>query len=256
MEIKSFLQLVETIAPLDEQAHWDCSGLLVNSTKTSVAKVGLALEPNLATVKQAINLGCDLLLTHHPLGLSPRFPTQKDSYFYVLQKLLQADMFLYAAHTSLDVNSNGPVSWLARELGLKNLQIIEETGHGFGFGLIGDLIEPWTGKNFISHLKTILNLDRLRCVGREVATVLRVAYCPGAGGDLAKQAFTLGADVFITGDLKYHQAVDLEEFGFIIDVGHFILEEKMMFYFYKLLEEQTKEIEFVFIAGRDPFFYT
>jgi len=255
MEYKSFLQLIEAIAPLDQQASWDRSGLLVSSTKNDISKVGLALEPSLSTVIQAIDLGCDLLLTHHPLGLTPRFPAQKDNYFYVLQKLLQADMFLYSAHTSLDVNVKGPVGWFARELELNHVQIIEEVSPGFGFGLIGDLSELCTGKSFIARLKTILNLDLLRCVGRIPANIQRVGYCPGSGGELTKQAFALGADVFITGDVKYHQAVEVETLGLIVDVGHFVLEEKMMFDFYQLLTQQVKTIEFVFIQGKEPFFY-
>ena len=84
-------------------------------------------------------------------------------------------------------------------------------------------------------------------------TVSRVAYCTGSGGSLVEAAANSGADVFVTGDMKYHQALNAPLS--VIDVGHFILEEEMMRRFAQALAEdpQLQGMELLFFAGQDPF---
>lgn len=97
----------------------------------------------------------------------------------------------------------------------------------YGFGCMGTLPGPLDWDEFSACL-TALGLPLSRMVGQVPETVTRVAYCPGSGADLGPAAFAKGADVYLTGDLKYHQAQAVQDLGLTIDVGHFCLEETMM----------------------------
>ncbi|KUJ96814.1 MAG: Uncharacterized protein XD41_0174 [Desulfonauticus sp. 38_4375] len=325
MLVDELIEIIEEVAPLDLALGWDQSGVLVASPLREIKKIALALDPTFKTLNKALELGVDFLLTHHPLALKPRFPNKIDGYYHLLQGLLEAKMWLYAAHTSLDANIKGPVGWLASSLGLTNIASLQpgkseqiwrihfspplplkragflkelkgvlassedERGVHYldiyapardfvleqinlwedfkglvslyplsskekgGLGLIGDLPLPFSPAEFLNRLKDILEITCLREVGGLPRVVERVAYCPGSGADLGFSAFKQGADVYITGDVKYHQAQELAERGWVLDVGHFILEEKMMFSFYNYLKQKLDGVEVFFIEGEDPF---
>ncbi|SDN21420.1 dinuclear metal center protein, YbgI/SA1388 family [Desulfonauticus submarinus] len=260
MDVWELIDIIEKYAPLNFAASWDKSGLLVLGEKEDIQKVAISLEPSLSAVNKALDWGANFLLTHHPLALHPEFPNKKNEYFYVLKKVLSSGMFLYSAHTSLDANSKGPVSWFAKELGLQNLRVIDsfldvdEKGT-VGFGLRGEFSARIKTVDFIHKVKSILGIDILRAIGKAPSNIKHVAYCPGSGASLAEKAFKLGVDVFITGDFKYHEALEVGFQGFVLDVGHFILEEMMMQYFYKDIAKNIKEVDFIFIQSKDPFCY-
>ncbi|MFN2268526.1 MAG: Nif3-like dinuclear metal center hexameric protein, partial [Desulfonatronovibrio sp.] len=122
-----------------------------------------------------------------------------------------------------------------------------------GLGFTGRLSQSMPFETFLSKLKDILGIAHISMVGEPSDMIQNVACCPGSGGDMASKAFNMGADIYITGDLKYHQAQDLALKGAVLDVGHFILEEKMMFEWYNELKQSLKEIELIFIEGKSPF---
>ncbi len=323
MQLTDFINVIQEDAPLDLALDWDKSGIQVAAEKKDINTVGIGLDPSLETVEQAINLNCDFLLCHHPLCLRPRMPDKIDSFHRILSLLLRNDIWLYSAHTSLDVNPRGPAGWLARELHLENCRTIlptrtvqsetlsfdpplhvdrhelpmaseimeivhaqkkilrvvvprgisdsflakleEEIGffpferrpgpgyeQVFGLGLMGSWKKKITFFEFMKKLEHILDLERVICAGKQPEYVQKVAYCPGSGGELGAKAFGMGADIFISGDLKYHQAQELEALGFTLDVGHFILEEKMMLNWCEQLNRKTAGVSYYFIKGRTP----
>lgn len=127
-------------------------------------------------------------------------------------------------------------------------------GREFGFGCIGNLPRTMSWKEFTALLSTHID-PAPRRVGTTPDKVERVAYCPGSGADLAARAFALGAQVFLTGDLKFHQAQAVQELGLTLDVGHFCLEETMMRVWSEELAEDLAAfgMRVIFLPGRDPF---
>lgn len=125
----------------------------------------------------------------------------------------------------------------------------------FGFGCIGILPTPMTWPEFSDQLSRRLQTS-WRAVGKLPDRISSVAYCPGSGADLAHVAFAHGADVYLTGDLKYHQAQSLQDRGLTLDVGHFCLEESMMRVWCEDLAHELAQdnIRVMFLPGRDPFF--
>ena len=125
MHIAEIISIIEQMAPLQGAASWDKSGLQVACRHTEVRRLAVALDPVPATIERALDEGADFILTHHPL--SPHLPNRLDNYHTVLSLLFRADAGLYAAHTSLDVQPDGPVGWLARHLCLRHPVLLEES---------------------------------------------------------------------------------------------------------------------------------
>ena len=323
MQLDDFVSTIEKDAPPGQALEWDRSGIQVASVRSHIQTVGMCLDPLPENISLALEKKCDFILCHHPLSITPRLPDKIDSFHNTLRLLFQADTALYSAHTSLDVNSCGPVSWLLHEMGLKNPRIIMPTGRVhlerlrftppvelsrkekallthveqleedkgclsqvllrseladrfleilesdsgpvhcqrrycagddmlFGLGLLGSWGEKISFSSFVDMLQDILGMENFVCIGQRPEYVQKVAYCPGSGGDLASRAFDMGADVFLTGDIKYHQALDIHDSGFALDVGHFILEEKMMYAWYQVLRRTVPGVDFHFIKGTAP----
>lgn len=124
----------------------------------------------------------------------------------------------------------------------------------FGFGCIGTLPRAMGWEEFSALLLPLLS-GSPRPVGTTPDYVETVAYCPGSGADLAYRAFARGADIYLTGDLKYHQAQAVESVGLTLDVGHFCLEERMMRVWSEELAQDLAPagIRVIFLPGHDPF---
>lgn len=120
-----------------------------------------------------------------------------------------------------------------------------------GFGEVGDLPETMEWNDFLSKLDKLVQRDALLISGPQPKTVNRVAYCGGSGSTLIGKAAKAGADVFITGDMKYHPAVETPIC--VIDAGHFSLEEEMMRRFAAELIEELDGTDVRFFDGEDPF---
>ncbi|TYO98506.1 dinuclear metal center YbgI/SA1388 family protein [Geothermobacter ehrlichii] len=138
-------------------------------------------------------------------------------------------------------------------LPLKNLRT------DIGLGRIGELAEPVSLADFARQLKDCLQLDHLRLVGDPARKVARVAVCGGSGAFLLHQAHRQGADVLVTGDVKYHEAREAEQLGIaLIDAGHFgtekIAVEGLAAALCAAAEEKKWPIEFLALTDEtDPF---
>jgi dinuclear metal center YbgI/SA1388 family protein len=127
-------------------------------------------------------------------------------------------------------------------------------GREYGFGCIGNLAQPLNWPELSARLSTLVGTPQ-RLVGPMPDAIKTVAYCPGSGADLGPAAFARGADIYLTGDLKYHQAQAVQDLGLTLDVGHFCLEETMMRIWSESLTQELSPagVRVVFLPGRDPF---
>lgn len=256
MFFDELVKKIEETAPLRNAAAWDKSGLQVASTKSEIQTLAVCLDPTPASVTKALAVGADCILSHHPLTLSPSLPSRLDDYHHVLRLLLGRDVALYAAHTSLDTNPAGPVGWLADELHLSETHVLEPLSEGdarsqFGYGLVGNLSSALAWADFLVLLKPFVDLDMASVCGEIPSRVRRVAYCTGSGASLYKFAQDALADVYITGDIKYHAA--LVATRAILDVGHHVLEEEMMRRMALCLQQNNFDLKVVFIPSSSPF---
>lgn len=257
------LVLFEELAPTAFAAPWDNSGLQVASDREDVHHIAIALDPSPESVQKALSAGADFIFTHHPLKLSPSYPNKLDAYHKVLSLLFTHNVPLYSAHTNLD--SIKVARWLADELSLIDRAIIEpvgclHSGEEAGIGVVGSLTESLDCVKFIEIIqKFIPHTYPFSCVGTLPKMIKRIGICPGSGSSLMDGAQRLGAEVFITGDIKYHSALDATQMLHytnplcLIDVGHFSLEEEMMRRFSLILSKKLKDVCITFIPANDPF---
>ena len=227
------------------------------SYNNSVHILAICLDPSPPAIRRAIQLEAQLLITHHPLLITPRLPAALDNFHEALALLFKADMALYAAHTSLDVVMDGPAGWLAQELDLHDLRVLEpcprQTSPLQGFGCVGTLSEPLCLDDLLARLARHISLDVASLSGLPVERLRplkRIAYCPGSGSSLVQAAARAGADLFITGDVKYHSALDAPVA--LLDVGHYSLEEEMTRRFALLLRERLKGVHVHFVSSTNP----
>ena len=274
MQQHKLIAILEEAAPPEFAAEWDKSGIQVASARPEIAHLAVSLDPTPDAVAEAAAAGADMLLTHHPLTLRPRYPDALDIYQRTLSLLFSHDMPLYAAHTTLDANPDGPAAWLPDELGLSGRRFLEVTGvarradgteRTGGFGCVGDLPAPLSLPELARKLTALLPLERAnavaRLIGEAPAAIRRVAVCTGSGASLMDEARASGADLYITGDVKYHDALDLVSRNrlpsgaafAVLDVGHFILEEEMTRRLVLVLARRLPDVRVSFLPRRDPF---
>ncbi|MDR1359488.1 MAG: Nif3-like dinuclear metal center hexameric protein [Deltaproteobacteria bacterium] len=251
------IAVIENMAPPAAAAAWDVSGVQVASRRDRITRLAVMLDPAPRALAAAAADGAEFILAHHPLSLHPRFPNSVDAYTDILALLLGEGIWLYSAHTSLDGNPDGPVRWLAEDLALTDVRLLEPAAQGgYGFGFVGLLPGPLTYEDFCARLGEIPGLSRWAACGARPPVVRLVACCPGSGSELIPLARSMGADVFISGDLKYHPALEAsEQLPRVLDVGHFCLEEEMMSRFAARLQEALP-LPVTFYPGRNPFIYS
>ena len=275
------IALIEDAAPLEFAAEWDKSGIQVATDRDDITHLAVCLDPSPQMVEQAVEIGAEMLLTHHPLTLSARFPDKLDLYNRTLALLFRANLTLYSAHTSLDANPAGPAAWLPESLNLQNRDFLELTGQRLGhepvqggLGCVGDLSSPLPLAEIVKILADTLSaglcMDNLnpcfRLNGQTPPLIRRVAVCTGSGGSLLAAARNANAELFITGDMKYHDALDLisenlapktyrrgADFFAVLDVGHFSMEEEMCRRLALLLQQTAPGLTVTFLPSREPF---
>ena len=270
------ITIIEKTAPLSLMAEWDRSGVQVASPRKEISHLAVCLDPLPEQMTAALDAGADMVLTHHPLVMRPEWTNRLNGYTDVLRTLYRHDVPLYSCHTSLDANPFGPSAWLPDELGLTERVILEKTGiftapdgseaEG-GFGLSGTLPEPMELSELCRRISRFLPLERMcgvaRLIGDPKRIIRRVAVCTGSGSSLLEDAARAGADLYITGDMKYHDALALysrqngNSSNFcpmsLLDIGHFSLEEEMMRRFALQLDSELDGVTVTFLPGRDPF---
>lgn len=343
MNIASVTSYLEEIAPLSYQESYDNAGLIVGNKKTEVQGILISLDVTEAVVDEAILLGANLIVAHHPVVFSGIKKFNGSNYVErTIIKAIKHDIAIYAAHTNLDsVIFNGVNSMICKRLGLKNTRILEpvqrkllklvvfvpethaenvrsvmfKNGAGqigaydscsfnlsgtgtfkagentspfvgkkhelhqeaeirielivpphklsavlaamklehpyeevaydvyqieneweqVGAGMIGELDQEMDEIEFLKMVKTQINTSCVKYTNLRNKPVKKVAVCGGSGSFLLKRAIRANADVFITGDIKYHQFFDAEDKLIIADVGHFESEQYTKDLFYELL---------------------
>lgn len=203
-------------------AGWDASGLVCGRAAAPVRHVHFAVDALAATADEAVEHGAGLLITHHPLLLrGAQFIPDTDYKGHVLHTLIEGQCGLLGAHTNADAAIAGVNEALCDALNLTDRTALaepqtQELGgeeHPVGTGRVGTLPEPLTLRALSERLADALpaTAGGLRIAGRPEQRVSRVALCGGAGDSLFEAVRSVGADVYITADLRHHPASEFRE---------------------------------------------
>lgn len=203
---------LDRVYPPERAESWDTGiGLTCGDPESVVDSVLLAVDANAATVAEAVDLGVDLLLTHHPLLFRPVQSVAADRpKGALIHRLITAGVAHVAAHTNADVAVDGVNDALARALELTELRPLRPTDTpGVGLGRVGVLGEPLRLAAFAEFVAARLpaTVGGVRAAGDPDRRVRTVAVCGGAGDSELGRATDVGADVVVTSDLRHH-AVD------------------------------------------------
>ena len=225
IKCQQVMEALERIAPKRLAEEWDNPGLLVGSPAQEVHRILTCLDVTDEVVEEAVELGADMIVAHHPLIFKGIKKLRTDLPLGArLQKLLVHGIAAAAAHTNLDSAAGGVNDVLAEAIGLKDIRPLERAGEGEGptLGRMGYLPEPLEIEAFARQVKAALPVSHVRLVKAGGRLVQKVALCSGSGADFIAKAAFLGADAYVTGDVKYHEAQQAMEMGLhVIDGGHF-----------------------------------
>lgn len=208
---------------------WDAVGLVCGDPAAPVMRILVAVDPVAATVEEALGLGADLLVTHHPLLLRPVSSVAATTPAGALvHRLVSGGCALLASHTNADVAREGVSDALAAALGLTVVApLLPGTDGTTGLGRIATT-EPTSLEAFAAHVAACLPVTAhgVRVQGDGSRRVQRVAVVGGSGGDALAAAAAAGVDAVVTSDLKHHVALDHREAGgpALVDVAHFASE--------------------------------
>ena len=229
--INDIVSCFEQIAPSYWQEDYDNAGLLVGNLDNECYGILICLDVFADTVKEAIRKKCNLIISHHPFifrGIKKLL--YNDETTEIITLLLKNDIAVYSSHTNMDSCSTGVNYMLARELDFESIIPLDNSRFStekkyFGNGAVGILKEKIQAVDFLSFVKERLSLKTLKYIGDECKIVEKVGICGGSGSFLIEKAIEKNCDIFLTGDLKYHEF--LSHIGKIIiaDIGHFESEQ-------------------------------
>ncbi len=222
---------LERLYPSQTALSWDRVGLVTGDLQQRVERVHFAVDPTLAVIEEAIALGADLLVTHHPLllrGVHSVATTSAKG--RAVTRAIVADLAILCAHTNADVADPGVCDALAVACGLSDTEPLT-TEDGQPLGRVGTLAEAGSLGVFAARLAAALPPTNVgvRVSGPADAPVCRVAVLGGAGDGLFAAVRRAGADVYVTADLRHHPALEAREesqFGppYLVDAGHWATE--------------------------------
>lgn len=227
MNKNEIVDKIEQFAPLDLQEKWDCSSWIVKTENCEIKKVLIALTVTESVFEQALAYGADMIISHHPL-------------FFVPLKFKEID--IYCSHTNTDKTLGGTTDTLIELLGCE-VKFVESE-----FLRVVELDVPIEVMKFAEKLKKISTNIRL-INNNDMKQVQKIGFCAGSGADLLDEAEKLGLDCFVTGDIKYHTAVETQMVLF--DIGHFESEIPILKVFAGLIKDER--IEVLIANEKSPF---
>lgn len=345
MQIQEIINELEQFAPTALKEDFDNVGLLVGCASTEATGILITLDITEKVMDEAIELGCNLIVAHHPIMLSGlKKINGRNTTERIVIKAIQHNIAIYASHTNADSVINGVSGRMCQKLGLENCKILAPkkesllklvtfvptdhadkvrkalftsgaghignydacsynlTGEGTfragadtnpfigekgqihtetevrietvlpvhlkgkvvsallkahpyeevaydlyplanewtstGIGMVGDLPDELDEATFLNRIKNTFKAKCIRYTNLLKKPVKRVAVCGGSGSFLLGNAIAEQADVFITGDFKYHQFAEAEDRILIADIGHFESEQYTKEVFFELLTKK------------------
>lgn len=242
MKLNDFIAVMDRIAPPELALAFDNVGLLVGPDHAEIKRVLVALDLNIRTAREAVEMNADLVLTHHPEWLSgtkhflPDHPDTAAPYI-----LARHGIGHFAAHTNLDAADGGVNDTLCGLLGLMNVEKIPpDMLMRVGTPKESDL----TLSGLAERAKALFG-ENVRLSGRAGAHVTRIAVCGGSGDHEENFLKACGADAFMTGEVNHHTALALEVLGIgLITAGHYETEHPVLKPLIERLQRETDDVQY------------
>lgn len=239
INLSEIISFMEKTFPLSYAEDFDNVGLLCGRCDKEVSKVLICLDCTNAVVKEAIESGCELIISHHPVIFEPIKSVSDDSPLgKIIISAIENNISIYSAHTNLDSAKGGLTDYIANLLGLEIIGNLENN-----LGRIHKAPEGYSSKDLIEKLKEALGIERIYTTLKENKSIEKIALCNGGGSDLIDSAMESGADVYISGDLKHHNILSVNESKKLdyIEIRHYDCEAPMKRLVCDLLKKEFGE---------------
>ena len=225
---------IDEFFPFETCFSWDNCGLIIGRPIKKVKKILLTLDVTSSSVKRAIDLRVDLIITHHPPIFKP-ISSIVDNLFL---QLIKNDISVISVHTNLDVAMGGVNYAFARKVGYKEVEPIIQDEKIIAVSVSCGRINP---KEFAKFVKKQLNAPFVRLYSplNKKMWVEKVAFCGGAGSSFIEYLENK-VDLLVSSDFTYHTLIKSKIH--LIDVGHFYSEFPAMSIFEGLLDDIDLDI--------------
>lgn len=247
MKIKEVVDALEHFAPLPLQESFDNAGLQVGLTEAEVSGALLCLDVTERVIDEAVALGCNLVVSHHPLIFHAlKRISYEDEVQRAVIKAIKNDIAVVSMHTNMDNASGGVNFKIAEKMNLReNHFFARKTVDGIecGSGVIGELQEPLAADDFIIMLKRTFDVECVECNQLLRRHIKTVAVCGGAGSFLLDDAISEGADAFVTGEMRYHEYFGHDQEIQIAVIGHYQSEQFTNEIFQSIINEKCKGVK-------------
>jgi len=252
LPLTNLLGTFESLWPLAGAEEWDRPGLTTGNSNQSISKVLLSVDVTIEVLSEAKQLGCELVISHHPLLLKGVNSLSEDQLKGELVSFaVKNSIAVYSAHTNADIVVDGVSDILAQELGLANTKPLIATGDGIGHGRIGKLKSPQSLSDYAKFVSSRLpdTSAPVRVAGDLNKIIETVAVVGGAGDSFIPAAAQSGADLLITSDLRHHVVLDAVSDPTnplaLIDISHFAAESLWLKPTQITLSKLISEVSFV-----------
>ena len=244
MRVIEIAKIIDSWMPTSIAEDFDNVGLIIGDPESKITSILVTLDTTEDVVEEAINKGCNLIVSYHPIIFNGLKQITNDSYVQKsVIKAVKNNISVYAIHTSLDNHPKG-ISYLLSDLiGLKNISILlpkEEKLNKLkiGIGSIGDLEKPMNEIAFFDLLKNKLGLKYLRNTNKLNKKISKVSVVVGSGSFAIKDSIESNVHAFITSDLKYHNFFEADNNAILIDIGHYESEKHIKLFIREFLNEK------------------
>lgn len=241
LKISEIYDYLNTISPFELQEKWDNSGLLVGNMEDSFENLYLSMDLDLELVQ--VLKPNSLVITHHPLIFTGLKRLNYDTYSSkILKELIKKDISLISMHTNIDKTHLN--RFVVEEI--LNFKIKNQNE------FIANVEVDFSFEELLNYLSKKLNLKNIKYV-KTKEDIKTLAICTGSAMSLIDE---VEADCFITGDIKYHDAMEARARGLsLIDIRHYESENHFNILLEKLLEEylEKNKLKAIITASKNPF---
>lgn len=234
--LSEVIAALDALWPRDRAEQWDAVGTVcgdVGNPEARVSRVLFAVDPVQEIADEAVALGAELLVTHHPLYLRGTTTVAADTFKgRVVHTLISNGTALHVAHTNADTADPGVSDALAGALGLRVLRpLVPDTTDPEGrrgLGRVCELDRPLPLAEFaeLAAERLPVTAQGVRAAGARDRTIRTVAVCGGSGDSLFDAVRASGADAYLTADLRHHPASEAREQSSLalVDAAHYATE--------------------------------
>ena len=237
---EKFYRIMESICPASLAEEWDNSGIQINTMYREVNRILVSLEITTDVIAEAESQEADMIVTHHPLLFTPAASIDNnDITGNFINRLISSGISVYSCHTNFDRMEGGNNDYLGEVIGLTDIEPFEREVPFCRKGVTPFEISFSELTHQIAD-RLEISERHFRMCGDPGRSICTVGWCTGAGAEFLQDAYEEGCDLYITGDLKYHDAQKARELDLcVLDAGHYATEKIFIDNMSEILSRKT-----------------